>query len=304
MNPKKINIAPLVAATGLIQASSRGYLSIRLLLAIWLLCSLGSMVATEPLAAQSNSNDDTVPGVVRLYLPIIARQQAAGTIPAPTPTPIVERIFDAIPIASAPSDRPAVAHPDLNLALRSYVATNGELALVDNNGPTDQDAPQLAGIFQPARLSTFVALHRVHDWDWSCAPDGCQGGPISTPPVTLLELGTTPGEALHIPTRSPEIYGGGYKAMVLYAEANRITLSYTRDDTAAVGYIVHMEDVVVDPALLALYQANDSAGRGMLPALRNHEPFATAAGSSIKIAIRDTGTFMEPRSRKDWWHGY
>lgn len=269
-------------------------------LMVFVLCWLSMPM---PIQAQSNQGDGgtipngTIPGNVKLYLPLIAQQNPVTT-PAPTPTPPT---FVAIPVDGPPTDRPAVEHPDLNLAIRSYNVTTGTLGLVDINGPTDIHAPQFDGLFQPSRLPTMTALYQVYDWDWGCA---CQGGALATPPATLLAVATTPGEALHIPTRDPQIYGGGFKAMVLYAAANRITLAYTRNDTAAIGYIVHLEEIAVAPELLALYVEKDGAGRVELPALRNGEPFATALGTSIKIAIRDTGTFMEPRSRKDWWKAY
>ncbi len=40
-----------------------------------------------------------------------------------------------------------------------------------------------------------------------------------------------------------------------------------------------------------------------LPALHNLQPFARAAGGQILVAVRDTGSFMDPRARKDWWRG-
>ncbi len=128
--------------------------------------------------------------------------------------------------------------------------------------------------------------------------------PLTDPAVTLLEMATSVGEAIAIPSRDPQIYGGGYKAMVLYAEATRITLVYTRDDTPAFGYVVHFEDFAVEPALLALYQELNEAGRQQLPALHNGEKIGLATGETIKVAVRDTGKFMDPRSRKDWWVGF
>jgi hypothetical protein len=68
--------------------------------------------------------------------------------------------------------------------------------------------------------------------------------------------------------------------------------------------VVHLEDIQVDAGLLALYQQENSAGRGRLPALRNGQRVGVASSNTFKVAIRDTGSFMEPRSRKDWWHGY
>jgi hypothetical protein len=118
---------------------------------------------------------------------------------------------------------------------------------------------------------------------------------------------TTRGEAIYIPERGPEIYGGGYKVLVLYAEETRITLNYTRQDTVENGYTVHLEDVCVDPNLLALYRAQTDANgwhTGQLPALRNNQALGTALNTEIKVVIRDRGTFMDPRSRKDWWQGY
>lgn len=262
--------------------------------------------ATTLTTIQAQSDDKpgtipngTVPGDKVIYLPIVAHQETENPIPTPAP-----RVFDLIPIAGAPTDRPAVAHPDLNLSVRSYIEITGELELIDVNGDTDTNAPQFVGIFAPPRLPAFTALYQVYDWDWNCLPDGCRGEPLIFPAATLLAIATTPGEALHIPTRNPNIYGGGYKAMVLYAESTRITFAYTRDDTAAIGYLVHMEDILINPALLSLYEASNAAGRTHLPALRHGESFATAAGTSIKVAIRDTGMFMDPRARKDWWMGY
>jgi len=90
---------------------------------------------------------------------------------------------------------------------------------------------------------------------------------------------------------------------VLYVAPTRVTLKYTADDNVVEGYTLHVENVCVDPALLALYEASEAGGRSRLPALRPGQPFARALGSEIGIAIRDRGSFMDPRSRKDWWQG-
>jgi hypothetical protein len=67
------------------------------------------------------------------------------------------------------------------------------------------------------------------------------------------------------------------------------------------GYTVHVEGVTIAPDLLTLYQQLNSAGRSSLPALKEYQPIGAARASEILVAIRDTGTFMDPRSRKDWW---
>jgi len=244
----------------------------------------------------SPANADAVVAATRLFLPIISHTDGSSDTGAHYETvPVVE---------SSPDGRPAALHGDLNLALRSYSATSATLGLVNYGGDTDSNAPQLAGIFADRRLPGFASVHRVYDWDWDCSADGCRGAPISYPPVTLLGLQTRPGELLSIPSRAPEIFGGGYKALVLYAEPTRITLVYTRNDHVKAGYTVHLEGVSVDSDLLALYRQANAAGRSSLPALHNDQPLGMASGYEIRVAIRDRGSFLDPRSRKDWWQGY
>ncbi len=90
---------------------------------------------------------------------------------------------------------------------------------------------------------------------------------------------------------------------MLYAAPDRITLKYTRNDNVVQGYTLHVEGLCVDPPLLNLYRSRNAAGRGQLPALQPGQAFARAAGATVGVAIRDSGTFMDPRSCKDWWRG-
>lgn len=265
------------------------------------------------LALASMANERTAIGAVgetipdtAVFLPLIqasvpAPEPTPEPTPSPTPSPIPTPIYDSIPTLGSPPSHPPDQHGDLNLALRGYNETDGPLTLLDLNGPTDDRAPQLDGIFNQTRGPDIVSLFRVNDWIWSCGERGCRGDPIENPPVTLLGLRATQGEPIFIPTRDPEIYGGNYKALVLYAALERITIAYTREDTAAIGYVVHFEEISVDPSLVALYQRLDAEGRDRLPALRNGERLGNASSDVVKVAIRDTGSFMEPRSRKDWW---
>ncbi len=236
-----------------------------------------------------------------VYLPIVLKPE-----PSLCPTNSAAS-FELIPIDGPPADHPDYLHGDLNLSLRGYTPTSGFLGLVDYSGGADPNAPQLAGLFEPNRFPGVSAVYRVNDWNWSCGVHGCPGPPIINFPVTLAGLNTTPGEPIFIPERSSSIWGSN-KAMVLYAEEQRITLGYTRQDTVANGYAVHLENICVDPNLLALYRAQVNAegwrATGSLPALRNNQALGTASGGELKVAIRDRGAFMDPRSRKDWWQGY
>lgn len=227
----------------------------------------------------------------RIFLPII-RSWKPGTTTGAS--------YETIPVLPPPTDRPAAQHGDLNLTLRSYSPTSASRGLVDYGGNTDAGAPQMPGIFTNNRTPNFTSAHRVYDWDWNC---NCRGSVLTTYPVTLLGMGTQASELLRAPSRGAEIYGGGYIVLVLYAEPTRITLKYTREDNVVWGYTVHIENLTVDTNLLALYQSANAAGRSRLPALRNGQPLGLASGGEVLVAIRDNGTFMDPRSRKDWWQG-
>jgi hypothetical protein len=215
-----------------------------------------------------------------------------------------DREYAVIPVMGPRTDRADTQHGDLNLALRGYRASTGNLALADINGPTDGDPPQLGGILADGRSPQITSAYQVNDWNWSCGENGCRGDPLQHVEVSLIGLRTSPGEPLRVPPRSAEIYGGGYVALVLFADTARITLVYTREDSVANGYSVHVEGLCVDPNLVARYQAANQAGRGQLPALRSREVMGTAAAGEVLVAIRDRGSFTDPRSRKDWWHGY
>lgn len=231
---------------------------------------------------------------------------AEGPAPPPaSPCPAgSDRHFDTIPIASAPTDHPDSIHGDLNLWQRGWTPVAATPALVTINGPADGDAPQLSGLFFGSRMPEFTSTWQVYDWNWGCAANGCRGDLLTSPEVQLLGLRAASGEALSIPTRGAEIYAGGFRAMVLYAEPQRLTLGYTREDGVANGYAVHIENLCVDPNLVETYRASNAAGRGSLPALHNGEVVGVAGDGDLLVAVRDRGVFLDPRSRKDWWKGF
>ncbi len=225
---------------------------------------------------------------VHVFLPLVTN--------VPPCTGVGER-YGTLSINGAPTDRPAEQHPDLNLAIRGYEPTDAYAGLVSYGGATDAAAPQLYRLFADQRIPAFSSVYQVYDWDWNC---DCRGSLLTTWDVTLAGLATTPGEIISLPGRGVSI-GSGYEALVLYATESRLTIKYTREDNVVYGYTLHLEDLCVDPNLLATYRAADAAGRASLPALRAGQPVGRARGSELKVAIRDNGTFMDPRSDKDWW---
>jgi hypothetical protein len=276
-----------------------------IILLFWMMSGL----ATGKAQAEEGINaNGTIPGEnARVYMPLISRPEPpAATLPTP-PTPTCPatstRRYELIPVLWPPTDRPDEEHADLNLSRRGYQAHTATLSVIDVNGPSDGDPPHFPGLFLDGRTPVFTSTYKVYDWNWACGGHGCPGDLLASPEVSLLGMGTALEETISIPSRGAQIYGGDFKALVLYASEERITLGYTRDDSVAPGYAVHIEKVCVDPNLLALYRQANAAGRGELPALRNGEILGTAKGEEILAAIRDRGTFMEARSRKDWWRG-
>lgn len=224
--------------------------------------------------------------------------------PQPVPqvdpcAPIPNESYASLPIVGRPTDRPADKHGDINLALRSYAPTSSTLGLIDMGGPTDPRAPQLAGLFADKRTGVFTTVYRVNHWDWG---RNARGGPITDFAVTLAGLATKVGEPICIPKAGYDI-GQGYQVLVLYASRERITLKYTGEDTVATGYAIHIDNICTEPKLLALYEQMNATGRARLPALRAGQAFGRARGNEIQVCIRDTGRFMDPRVRKDWWAG-
>lgn len=246
---------------------------------------------------------------VQIFLPLIA-DNACGRVPGET--------YNTLTPNPPPTDRPAEQHADLNLALRGYAATTDTLGLVDYGGAGDSRAPQLYTLFADGRVPIFSGVSQVYAWNWET---NSRAELITSPPVTLAGMQVSANEALHVPisgynigTRAARVPEGvvrdapnddpnAYEVLVLYATTERITLKYTREDNVIRGYTLHVENVCVAPELLALYRQWNDAGRGQLPALKAGQAFGRALGAEIGVVIRDNGTFMDPRSRKDWWQG-
>lgn len=300
------------------------FLSMMVLSGLWLSADTAEPVfaadapvpVQNPIAlAQTGTFSGTFTFNFFVYLPITFK--APPPPPAPTCPTTSTRNYNLIPVPGNPADRADFVHGDLNLSLRGWEANpNATLSLVGYTGATDGDAPQIRGVFTDGRLPTFTSAYQVYDWDWGCTNDingdgindGCRGNLLTTWDATLLGMQTTAGEELRIPSKSADIYQSNYRVLVLYAEEKRMTIKYTRSDTVVGGYTVHFENVCVDPNLLALYQSRVDAngwrinnGGYQLPALNNGQTFGTALGDEILIAMRDNGSFMDPRSQKDWW---
>ncbi len=205
--------------------------------------------------------------------------------------------FEVLNVLPPPTDRPPTMHADLNLALRGYDSVRAHQGYVWLEGPTDYRAPQLKGLFRQERLPEIVGTHQVYDWDWEC---NCRHDLLDSPEVTLASVTTDPAEIITVPGSGYGL-GSGYEVLVLYAQPGEITLKYTREDNVVIGYTLHLQGICVEEDLLALYQQSHAQGRSHLPALKAGQAFARAKGHAIRVVIRDSGSFMDPRSLKDWW---
>ncbi len=225
--------------------------------------------------------------------------------------PIPGASYSSSPTSGAVTDRPAAQHADLNPKMRGWApcsqvgcgstgSTLGLIYIPPAASGVDTKAPQLYTLFNPARVPTFKANYRGYDWDWSC---NCKGGLISTWDVHWIGVGTSSGEVLHLPSSGYDI-GGGYQARVLYADGDTVTLKYTAEDNVVYGYTIHIVGICLEPGLRSLYDSDNAAGRSQLPALKGGEPIGRACGGQTLVAVRDTGSFMDPRSQDDWWQNH
>jgi hypothetical protein len=247
----------------------------------------------------------------KFYLPLVFKPNPSGC------TGSSGNVYQAGPAMQWDRDnpvRPAALHADKNLGLRGYTTTSGNAGFVDYNSHVPTQPPQLATLFNPNRVPGFTGLFRANNWNWAASPSpGSAGTPVTFPPVTVLGLQTTAGESLRVPTSGHDI-GGGMEVIVLYAAADTIALKYTREDSVApTGYLLHVDNICTDPALLILYNSLDSGARYVfqptqdanpdydLPHLPAGKIFGTARGNQIRVAIVDSGAFMDPRSCTDWW---
>jgi hypothetical protein len=248
----------------------------------------------------------------------VARMEAAGT---PTATPSAEtdspppgeadgpeedvtgspaaalqaasstNVYDLIPIVGNRETQRPDEHGDLNLKLREPQPAGYEAALVDIPGSgIDPDAPQFSSVFQP----DFVGTYAVHDWDWGC---NCKGNLINDGKAVLIRIKTTPGQPVFIPKTERDIYEGKYYAVVLYASEDSLTVQYARRGSVAEGYTVHYVGLQTDPNLIKSFRESKGSN---LPGLTLDVPVGVAIDDLI-VAIRDNGTFLDARSRQDWW---
>ena len=209
--------------------------------------------------------------------------------------------------------RPAYNHADKNIELRGYVAntdSNLQRELIDYGSGDPTQPPQLATLFSPNQVPPLAQFYQVHNWNWKPSLDpGTRSTPIDKPAVTAVSFTLDPGTSLHAPISGYDI-GAGMEVIVLFHDADTVTLHFTREDSAAKGYTVHIDQICTDPNLLALYNTLDNptgprynfpSASYDLPTLPAGQALGTTGNQDMVVVISDTGAFQDPRSCNEWW---
>jgi len=210
-----------------------------------------------------------------------------------------QRNIDDMPLNSDP-----VNNPEINLRLRGFGPVNESTDLISRNGNNYgldiKMPPQISTLFGgpiPQIIKTYI----VYAWDFknqkSLAPQS------ATPnfKVHLVGLDAQPGQKLYGLKAGRKINSKGDVFMVLYANEKDITFTHSASDTLMGGYLYFFIDICVDPNLLNKYKELNDLGRNQLPVVGPGQVFGYASNVDIKVGIRDTMSFMDPRYREDWW---
>ncbi len=193
--------------------------------------------------------------------------------------------------------------PEVNINLRGWGEVNEAKELINYGGDTDPNPPPSFGSIFSGRWPKIVKTYIIYEWDWENNRSNI--GKSATPawPVHLIGIDAALGEPL-LGLKAGRSIFGDYSLMVLYASESSITFTHSTGDTAPPnddGYPIYFVDMCVDPNLLAKYKSDNAGGRQVLPAIRPGQIFGYAKDTDVKVAIRDTGSFMDPRAKKDWW---
>lgn len=198
-------------------------------------------------------------------------------------------------------------NPEYNLEKRGWENIDGKRERINFNHDIDTLLPQLNTLIEGNSNPAITSTSQVHEYDWANnKPDGLihrlEDIPSQYDYFTVVGFQTSVGQNILAPKSGYNI-GGGNTAIVVYATSNQITLKYVLEDDSFTGpgYGVHLVNLNVNPQLLACYQQYQQAGRTELPALSAGEIIGTASGNEILVALRDTGSFMDPRWN-EWWY--
>ena len=138
----------------------------------------------------------------------------------------------------------------------------------------------------------------------------------------VLTIPTDIGADVKVPTTEYDI-GGGYEAMVVFAESDRVTLHIGRHEyfvgsdenncnggKCSGGYWIYVKGICVDQKILDAYKsvkdiqekANADKNPIQLPMVKPGHTLGKAIDNSVTVGVRDNGPFIST-SKSIYWTG-
>ncbi len=187
--------------------------------------------------------------------------------------------------------------PDVNLKLRGWQTVGLYKGLVSigypPDSPPDPNAPQLCTVFEKPRVPVFKNLYSIGVYSG-------QANGLEAHPPHMADFEMASGERVYAPTHGYNI-GNGYGYLVVYADSDSIAIHVGDNDGTIDGYAIHFLNLTVDPEIVKAYEAANGYGRKVLPAVGKHQAIGTAKNGGVTVVVRDSGSFMDPRSALDWY---
>lgn len=260
-----------------------------------------------------NVTSPGLPGSTAPIPPATTPQNPGATVPGMTECPQTSsflygfaKISD-IPrlISTLEFVDPAAIHADLNpFVVRGYdlhAKSDFRLKYVTYDGPTDNGAVQLKGLFRDNRLPEIIKNYKVYDWNWANNTRGGFMAAFGLMDVPATGFKVSSNEEILVPARNSTYPN----VTVVYADTNRVSIKYGDGDSLASGYAVELNNICTDINLLRIYR-DARKNNKTLPRLKfgDHLGQALPNSNELMVIVRDTGSFIDPRSIKDWWQDY
>lgn len=190
--------------------------------------------------------------------------------------------------------------PNLNPKRGGWTPVNADHSLCDNpiNAGYDPGSkPFLGNIVSGLDTNPVCNPYRVNIAE-NKNNNFCPGDPAD---VSMCGFAASPSTPVHAPNTCQSPW------YVLYADEGFITMVVNGADCIGgdcdEGYGVHIDGLIVNKDLLTLYRKDDAEGRNRLPIVNANDVIGTVdTGGEVRVTIRDTGSYMDPRTLRDWWN--
>jgi hypothetical protein len=185
--------------------------------------------------------------------------------------------------------------PNVNPNLHQFDASWGDghgLNYYDANHPLDPKRPCFRYLFSETPspnlppLSQTYKINEIPGIDHASSWEGANA------------ISFNVNSTVYLPPSGYFIDQAGHQASILYLDDNSITVSYTASGTIAIGYVITIHRINVNPELKRLY--NEFKTREKYVAIGALQVLGTANPGTI-FYLRDTGAILDLRWQDDWW---